>query len=94
MHKKQKLNRAAQEGPAGDGEERPAAEQGHRALLLPLHPHHHAAPQRLLAPHHRLAEHGRVLQLRRGGVFGRPGQLGHRPPQQVHLIEAKALQKR
>lgn len=43
----------------------PAAEQGRRALLLPLHAHHHAAPQRLLAPHHRLTEHGRVLQLRR-----------------------------
>lgn len=41
----------------------PAAEQGHRALLLPLHAHYHAAAQRLLAPHHRLAEHRRILQL-------------------------------
>uniref|UniRef100_A0A8C0UH09 Docking protein 4 n=1 Tax=Cyanistes caeruleus TaxID=156563 RepID=A0A8C0UH09_CYACU len=30
----------------------------------------------------------------RGGVCRRPGQLGHRPPQQVHLAEAKVLQKR
>lgn len=30
----------------------------------------------------------------RGGVRGCPGQLGHRPPQQVHLAEAKVLQKR
>lgn len=28
----------------------------------------------------------------RGGVCRRPGQLGHRPPQQVHLAEAKVLQ--
>lgn len=30
----------------------------------------------------------------RGGVCGRPDQLGHQPPQQVHLAEAKALQQR
>lgn len=40
-----------------------AAEQGHRTLLISLHPHDHAAPQRLLAPHHGLPEHRRGLQL-------------------------------
>jgi len=30
----------------------------------------------------------------RGGIRGRPGQLGHRPPQQVHLAEAKVLPQR
>lgn len=34
-----------------------AAEQGHGTLLLPLHTDYHAAPKRLLAPHHRLPEY-------------------------------------
>lgn len=34
-----------------------AAEQGHRALLLSLYTHGHAAPQCVLAPYHGFSEH-------------------------------------